>query len=659
MDNVQCNITIPLSEYEYVGYGKFLGNLIMILISVLGILINGVFSFNYLKKMIKTKTTGKKEISLVETILCIVASIETIISICWLINNSLLRHTERMFDHCTLCTIVAHAEIFFYLFDWMILSTSLYQIRVILLDPEKTLEAGKFVIKYLIVSLAAALCSLIFSIPAKMGGISPLLTCFLNVQNFKETYQNIFFWIFVLLPLFCFVFGFSQVYLIIKSKEYKEKDNKKFFIEYSYFVIIYIIFSIFLIITYIVNFILIKNDVSPQDHAAYKICIFIVTFISCSTPLIVGLFRYLKTGLYKRLFNTNNIPDIENPLIDNDNGSSNNLGDLEKRLLQQKIVKYFTAISYVLGKSKQSKKQEEQEGNALNKSFNAMEHEDYKITKNEILKDFDLKINDDINVLNEANIDIEITEYNPSIFRQLRDLEGFSEDELISIFLPQKGTYELIQKKNQTIYINSTDKLLMLKEIKREKLLFYQRNFLPNIYEHIVNNPNSILCRVFGLYKIKIDQKEDVYMALMYNTNESVDSFTNSKNDAKEMKLKESELNNYIVEGKKKEALTNNKFKIQLNHDENIKLKGIIEKDIHFLKEKNIEEYKFLIFERNIEEKERLTLMNNDDKNENKNKVDPKSKVLNSKIKKYTFISNLPNIIYTICILGFSRKKPH
>ena len=452
MDNAQCNINIPLSEYEYVGYGKFLGNLIMILISVLGILINGVFSFNYLKKMIKTKTTGKKEISLVETILCIVASIETIISICWLINNSLLRHTERMFDHCTLCTIVAHAEIFFYLFDWMILSTSLYQIRVILLDPEKTLEAGKFVIKYLIVSLAAALCSLIFSIPAKMGGISPLLTCFLNVQNFKETYQNIFFWIFVLLPLFCFVFGFSQVYLIIKSKEYKEKDNKKFFIEYSYFVIIYIIFSIFLIITYIVNFILIKNDVSPQDHAAYKICIFIVTFISCSTPLIVGLFRYLKTGLYKRLFNTNNIPDIENPLIDNDNGSSNNLGDLEKRLLQQKIVKYFTAISYVLGKSKQSKKQEEQEGNALNKSFNAMEHEDYKITKNEILKDFDLKINDDINVLNEANIDIEITEYNPSIFRQLRDLEGFSEDELISIFLPQKGTYELIQKKNQTIY---------------------------------------------------------------------------------------------------------------------------------------------------------------------------------------------------------------
>ena len=228
------------------------------------------------------------------------------------------------------------------------------------------------------------------------------------------------------------------------------------------------------------------------------------------------------------------------------------------------------------------------------------------------------------------------------------------------MFQPKKGTNQLIQKKDETIYINSTNKLLMLKEIKKEKLIFYQRNILPNLYDHLVNNPNSLLCGVFGLYKINIDQKEDVYMALMYNINESIDALINSNNDnVSQMKIKENELNEYIVIDRNKENLINNKFKIHLTQEQNIQLKGIIEKDIQFLKEKNIEEFKFLVFERNVEEKERISLMSNDGNNENRARIDPKTKVLNSKVKKYAFISNLSNIIYTICILDYSRKKPH
>ena len=656
----QCDVGINYNEGVYVGYGNVTMNIFMILISILGIIINGVFSYNYLKQMIQTKNKENKGLSAVEKILCMVAMVETIISICWLINNLAMRKTNIMYDHCLACTIVAHFEIFLYLFDWMILSTSLYQIRIILLNPGKILESGKTVLKYLIVCLVSALCSLIISIPGDIGGVSPLLTCFVNVQNFQKVYQHIFFWIFFTLPLFCFFFGFSQVFLIMSSKEYKEKNNKRFFIEYSYFVITYIFFSVFLIITYIINYILIMKNISPQDNDLYKYFIRIVTILSCITPLIVGLIRSFRTGLLRRLFIKKKPVDIENPLIDIDENSIERpIADLEKRLLEQLIIKYFTAVSYVLGKSKYSKKEEEQGGDTLNKSFNAMEHEDYKITKNEILKDMDLSINDDINVLKEANIDIEITEYNPSTFKQLRELEGLTEDDLISMFQPKKGTNQLIQKKDETIYINSTNKLLMLKEIKKEKLIFYQRNILPNLYDHLVNNPNSLLCGVFGLYKINIDQKEDVYMALMYNINESIDNLINSKNEVKQMKIKENELNDYILINNNQKVDLNNKFKIQLTEDENNKLKRIIEKDFQFLKEKNIDEFKFLVFERNVEEKDRISLISNDEKSENRARLDAKSKVLNSKVKKYAFISNLSNIIYTICILDYSRKKPH
>ena len=50
----------------------------------------------------------------------------------------------------------------------------------------------------------------------------------------------------------------------------------------------------------------------------------------------------------------------------------------------------------------------------------------------------------------------------------------------------------------------------MLKQIKKEHLLFYQRNILPDLYNHFVKNKDSIICRVFGLYKIKIDLESGV-----------------------------------------------------------------------------------------------------------------------------------------------------
>ena len=40
-------------------------------------------------------------------------------------------------------------------------------------------------------------------------------------------------------------------------------------------------------------------------------------------------------------------------------------------------------------------------------------------------------------------------------------LEGLNEDKIISMFQPKKGTNQLINKVKETLYINSTNKLVL------------------------------------------------------------------------------------------------------------------------------------------------------------------------------------------------------
>lgn len=83
------------------------------------------------------------------------AFVETWISFCWLFNNLFIQNVKKMKmdGYCLFCKIIVPFEIFlYYLFDWMILSTSLYQIKIILLNPQQILESGKRAVKYILIS---------------------------------------------------------------------------------------------------------------------------------------------------------------------------------------------------------------------------------------------------------------------------------------------------------------------------------------------------------------------------------------------------------------------------------------------------------------------------------------------------------------------------
>ena len=165
-----------------------------------------------------------------------------------------------------------------------------------------------------------------------------MLTCFISIDNLESTYQKVLLWIFLIIPLFSFAFGGIQVYLIMKSPEYKNNENNRnFFVEYSYFVITYIISSILIILTYIIYYIIIHTDISGIENEFYRAFICIVTFLTCSTPLIVGIIRFWRTGLLKRLIRcskkrSNNINERGKELIDLiDENRDNSVNNCEKK----------------------------------------------------------------------------------------------------------------------------------------------------------------------------------------------------------------------------------------------------------------------------------------------------------------------------------------
>ena len=681
----QCEVQLGNQDgIVYVGYAGEFGNALMIVISVIGILINSTFSGTYLKRIFSSKKIGGVDVSIMEEFLCVIAMTETLISVCWFINNCWIQNSDYFKDHCLFCQNLAHVESVLYLFDWMVLFRSFYQIKRIILNPTLILESKKYVIKIILFYGSFSVIVMIIGISVDIGGVSPMLTCFINIRVDYEFPQHFYFWLFFLIPLGCLIFGSYQARVIFRSLQYQNNpSSRKLFKEYFYFIITYVVFAIMLIISYLVNYIFKRGEAS----VGWKTFIIITTFLSCSTPLIVGSIRLYRTNIVKKIINcfTNRNEQMNEAMLpDNTKNDGGNINKLQRDALYYLVIKHYIAISYCIGKSKDVNNAENNE--IGNEEFNANEKIFYKINKSAILKDLDLAINEDIVVLEDTNIDINVNEFNSSTFKKLRELEGISPDYLISVFQPKKGSDRLIKKVEDILYINSTNKLFTLKTITKSEFLSYQKNVLPKIYNYLKDNKNSILCRVFGLYQIQIDTQKDVkdagYMALIYNTYESLedenDFFLKAKDNEKIMTISESTFKQYIgfdysqmgVDSRKMTLTTprntlnignansNNEkmFKISLASNENQRLAEIINEDSKFLKQLNINGFKFLVCERSIS-KEKSGLLSRDSVSDSTDTSLIKNEKDLGNLKKYIFNSDLGNIVYSIAIIDLGKNN--
>ena len=699
-----------------IGYTSDEGNIVLIAISLLGIAINLLFFIISIRKIIISNRKKNVKISSIEKILCAISIIETCISICWLLNSFVISNMRKLKEKCDWCAFIGLFEIFFYIFDWMILVATLIQIKNILIKPLELLKTEKLIGKYIIFGILFSLFNVVFGCLSDVEGPSPMLTCFVRVYGWEykseEVYKNIFYVFFFVIPIFILFYGIYLVFIIINLPEFKQsKENKGFIISYLFYVIIYILLALLLISAYIVDYFNGNND-----SDSFKTFIQIVTYLSCSTPLIVGTFRLFKANIIKRLLSCKSNKDLlinknidynyEESLNMTSNKKSNKETDyveFEKGLLCIEFKKIFVGISYVLDKYKHySEEQNACDNSIYNINSSITDIQTYKINKNEILKDLDLLINEDKFVLEQKEINIKLKVYNAKFFKKMREIDGIKEDQIIRTIQPKNVSANLIRTfKNGSFYINSTNMQYILKIIKPDKISYYNEKIMKNgIDTYLEKNPNSLICRVYGLFQMQIDDKKIYHLALMDNVYEFLEnnvSLTKKKKNINEdyemsrdtmdsSKFNENQNNKimYCFDNEIERLISNDenlensrasilsksfirnftinanntnkepKFKIMLLENELTRLKTLINNDVEFLHEIGVSKVKFMIVEKTINnplfngnESESSNL---DEASINKN---AESEVNSNRNKKYLFKSKTQNIVYCISIIGY------
>lgn len=197
-----------------------------------------------------------------------------------------------------------------------------------------------------------------------------------------------------------------------------------------------------------------------------------------------------------------------------------------------------------------------------------------------------------------SKYDFKFKDYSPWVFRSLREhFKLDAADYLVSL----TGRYVLSELgspgKSGSFFYFSQDYRFIIKTISHTEHKFF-RGIIKNYYEYVINNPNTLISRYYGLHRIKLSRGAKIHFVVMGNI------FPPNKDIHETYDLKGSTVGRY-VEVKKDEKTGQGKPKVlkDLNFNRKIMLgpekRKIfveqIQKDSEFLARMNIMDYSLLL----------------------------------------------------------------
>lgn len=126
-------------------------------------------------------------------------------------------------------------------------------------------------------------------------------------------------------------------------------------------------------------------------------------------------------------------------------------------------------------------------------------------------------------VTNGTPLMLKIFEYCPSQMARLRRHHGFNKDFLIKAFAPLFNSYEMEKfspgaGKSPSFFFFTANKSFAIKTLKDDELnLLVKKGILQKYCEHIRRNPKSLLCRFYGVFKVKIKFMKPIPIIVMDN----------------------------------------------------------------------------------------------------------------------------------------------
>ncbi|CAO3609184.1 unnamed protein product [Cunninghamella echinulata] len=116
-----------------------------------------------------------------------------------------------------------------------------------------------------------------------------------------------------------------------------------------------------------------------------------------------------------------------------------------------------------------------------------------------------------------AKYDFKFKDYAPWVFRHLREQFGIDPaDYLISLtskyILSELGS----PGKSGSFFYYSRDYRFIIKTIHHTEHKF-MRKILRQYHDHVINNPNTLLCRYYGLHRVKLPRGRKIHFVVMGN----------------------------------------------------------------------------------------------------------------------------------------------
>ncbi|GAA5813465.1 hypothetical protein MFLAVUS_006943 [Mucor flavus] len=194
--------------------------------------------------------------------------------------------------------------------------------------------------------------------------------------------------------------------------------------------------------------------------------------------------------------------------------------------------------------------------------------------------------------------DFKFKDYAPWVFRNLR--EKFHVD-AADYMMSLTNKYILSEigspGKSGSFFYYSRDYRFIIKTIHHSEHKF-MRKILKEYYEHVSNNPNTLLCRFYGLHRIKLPRGRKIHFVIMGNvlpSNKDIHETFDLKGSTFGRLTSDEEVARNPHAVMKDQNWVKNNQKIQLGASKKALFLTQLERDVEILKKLNIMDYSLLV----------------------------------------------------------------
>ena len=513
-----------------IGYSTtFAAEIAFKVISLLGFVSNFLLVCYYFFHKGKKDKRNRKKTSM-RRLFGILPITDCLVSIYWILSSFVFKKLSDIQENYILCSFTSLFYIFLFTFQFVITNFLLYHFRKINTNPiEGILKPDKNVRLYILISILSSMVVAGITDLFKIMGTGPMNTCFINTE-YAGYYDFIF-----CVPIICLIIAIIQIIhdLFFMQMFSADKGIRKLYIKNSLYVLIFCTLHTPMLVVLVYSIIMNRNHF--EDDASMRIVIQLVSIFTCLIPLLISLIRQcqgltrfecvndcIKRKKRKEIIRKTRAFSISNGKDGNNSNQARNpssersesLGDpfewLENHVMEYFMRDILIGVATAIKKS-EIYKNEEWEINSLSPQdfHNAVKH---KI-------DFQNYCLDDETVKNSEYLDVKVIDYAPKCFAYLRQMEHIDIEEMIESFLPKNNKQGIkeSQGKSGSFFISTDDNKYMIKTLKADEIELLKHVFLDKYVTHIANNPDSLLCRLYGMYNIILGQGDEILIIVMRN----------------------------------------------------------------------------------------------------------------------------------------------